>query len=174
MATLRGVMKTKATTIDNFDIKIHERYAQDQIALDKTFIVEPSLISQHFEITGTSSIYASKWEELFELGIRNIPWAAFTPPPRYQKQAKRFFSYRILPTIFVDDEEQDEEEQESEEKKRGREILKKAHAAKKGASEDPFLFERDKTTIINLLQSVLHLNKLLTQVYARKLQYQKG
>lgn len=171
-------MKTKATTIDNFDIKIHERYAQDQVALDKTFIVESALLSAHFEITGTSSIYSSKWEELFELNIRNIPWAAFTPPPRYHKQAKRFFSYRILPTIYVEDEDEEtgEEQQheESEEKKRAKEILKKAHSAKKGASEDPYLFERDKSTIINLLQSVVHLNKLLTQVYSRKLQYQKG
>ena len=44
----------KATTIDNLDMRIHERYAQDQQALDKTFITEAQLLSPSFEKVATS------------------------------------------------------------------------------------------------------------------------
>jgi hypothetical protein len=167
----------KATTIDNLDIKIHERYAQDQKILDRKYITESVLLSPHFEITGTSSIYSSKWEELFEMHIKNIPWAAFCPPPRYQMQAKRFFSYRILPTIYLRDEH-DEEDQNSEDEKNSEnqygEVLKKALQTGKGKKQDSHLFEKDKTAIINMLQSVILLDKLLGQINSRKLQYHKG
>jgi hypothetical protein len=161
------------TTIDNLDIKIHERYAHDQKILDRTFTKETSLLSSHAEIAATSVIYASKWEELFEMGIKNIPWAAFSPPSFYHQKPNRFFSYRLLPSIYVEDENEDEMDEESERKKEN-ELLKKALQAKKGRNQDSSLFERDKTTIISLLKTVVHLNSLLTQVNSRKLQFQKG
>ncbi len=168
----------KATTIDNLDMRIHERYAQDQQALDKTFITEAQLLSPSFEKVATSSIYSSKWEELFEMGVKNLPWAAFSPPPSYTRQPNRFFSYRILPSIFVEASDEDgehdaqEEDQEKEENKN--EILKKALNVIKGKNEDTFLFERDKSAVVTLLQTVLNLNHILTQINSRKLQYQKG
>ena len=161
------------TTIDNLDIKIHERYAQDQKILDRTFTKETSLLSSHAEIAATSVIYASKWEELFETGIRNVPWAVFSPPSFYHQKPHRFFSYRLLPSIYVEDENEEEMDEDSERKKEG-ELLKKALQAKKGRNQDSSLFERDKTAIVSLLKTVVHLNELLTQVNSRKLQFQKG
>jgi hypothetical protein len=161
----------KPTTIDNLDIKTHERYAQDQQIYDKSFITESTLLSPHLEIAATSTIYSSKWEELFEMGTKNIPWAAFSPPA-HQRQTNRFFSYRILPTIFV--AEETDEEEEEEQKKREDEILKKVIRAKKGKNQDPSLFERDRSSILNLLETVRSLNQMLSQINSRKLQYQKG
>ncbi len=166
-------MKTTPTTIDNFDIKVHERYAQDQQVFDKTFILEAQLLSPSFDKVATSAIYSSKWEELFELGMKNAPWAAFSPPPAYARQPNRFFSYRILPSIYVEETDEDGEEEEEEERKEN-EILKKAQEVKKDKNQDSFLFERDKTAVINLLKAVVSLNQLLGQINARKLQYQKG
>jgi uncharacterized protein DUF5399 len=165
----------QATTIDNLDIKIHERYAQDQKVLDKTLLTDAALLSPHLDLAATSISYASKWEELFELGVRNLPWAAFTAPPSFRRQANRFFSFRLLPTIsLLEEDEEEAQDEEEQEKKKESELLKKAIAVQKKKHHDAILFERDKTAIVNLLQMVTHLDQLLSQVNSRKLQYQKG
>ena len=43
-------------TIDNLDIRSHDRYAKDQEALDRKYINESTAIAAHSEILGTSAI----------------------------------------------------------------------------------------------------------------------
>ncbi|MBI2742934.1 MAG: DUF5399 family protein [Chlamydiales bacterium] len=170
----------KATTIDNLDIKTHERYAQDQQSYDKNLLLEASNLSQHFEVVGTSQIYVSKWADLFEMGANNQSWAAFSPPPTEHRQANRFFSFCILPSIPLIDEVENEgegkesDDQEEEQDEPEHELIQRAMQIQKAKNQDSFLFERDKSSIINLLQTVTHLNRLLGQINSRKLQYQKG
>lgn len=177
-------MTTNRMTIDNLDIKAHERYALDQQKLDLRYIDEATLIHPHSEILGVSSIYSSKWEELFEIHKRNISWASFCPPPRYNLQSNRFFTYCIFPSIAVEEERdkedekerEDQEENSEEERKRDRaaSLLEKILSAKKRGAKPADLFEREKTDLIDLLESIKYLNKLLLQINGRKLQYQKG
>lgn len=162
----------KAVTIDNLDIKVHEQYARDQISFDPTYIVDALGISPHFEIAGTSSIYSSKWEELFELAICNIPWAMFAAPPLFTVQRNKYFRYRILPSI-EDFLEEDEEEQEETSFERAA-LLQKILNAKKEKQQSHETFERERSALLNFFQSVKMLDKLLAQINARKLQYQKG
>ncbi len=152
----------RVTTIDNLDLKTHERYAQDQKILDRTFVTDSSLLSPHAEIAATSVIYASKWEELFATGVKNLPWAAFSSPSLYRRKPNRFFSFRVLPTIDIGEEEEEPT------------LLKKARDIKQRENQDASLFERDKGYIVSLLSCVSELNKMLGQINARKLQYQKG
>lgn len=169
----------RAVTIDKLDIKNHERYAKDQQKLDTKYITESTAIGNYSEIVGTSTIYPSNWELLFELQIRNLPWAVFAPPFRYNVQSNRFFSYRILPSIYVDDEEEGEENQDEEEhdhkKERHRaEFLKKISNAQKGVKQSLASFEQEKTAITSLLEKIRYLDKILGQINSRKRQYQKG
>jgi hypothetical protein len=175
----------RPVTIDHLDIKNHERYAQDQVHLDSKYITESISMGSYSEILGTSSIYTSNWETLFDLQIRNIPWANFSPPLKYNLQSNRFFSYQILPTIYVDaDEEKDQEkeilddkEEEEKEKKREskrQEFIKKITNAMKGSKQTLTDFENDKSAIINLLESIKELDRILGQINSRKRQYQKG
>jgi hypothetical protein len=167
----------KAVTIDNFDIKVHERYAQDQFKLEPKYLTETNLVAPHSEITGTSAIYSSKWEELFEIHLRNISWAAFTPPPKYTTQPNKFFTYRILPNIsFEDEREQDdgEQDQQEEKQKKNQELLEKVLKAEKGKSDPVHVFEKDRTAIVSLLEAAKFLNQLLQHIQSKKLQYQKG
>jgi hypothetical protein len=163
----------KAVTIDNLDIKAHEQYARDQVSFDPTYIVDAVGISPHFEIAGTSSIYSSKWEELFELSICNIPWAMFAAPPLFTVQRNKYFRYRILPSIedFFDQEEEEEDEETQFERTV---FLQKVLNAKKEKQQSHEVFERERSALLNFFQSAKVLNKLLAQINARKLQYQKG
>jgi hypothetical protein len=170
----------RGVTIDQLDIKIHERYAKDQEALDPKYITESTAIAAYSEIASTSSIYPSSWELLFDLQVKNIPWASFSPPLRYGVQSNRFFSSQTLPSIYFYDQTEDEEEEpenEEKQKKGGRKrlaLLKKVINRYKRKLQSITDFENQKTAIVNLLESISYLDKLLGQINAKKRQYQKG
>lgn len=159
----------KAVTIDRLDIKDHVRWAQDQEGYDISFVKESLLVAPHPEILGTSVIYPSKFEELFELQKRNLPWAAFAPPKNFQAFSKRFFSYRLFPNIFWEEKDDDEEEEDSQD-----DLIAWIINYQKPDDQNSSLFEQDKSTVLNLLESIKEINDLLKQINARKLQYQKG
>ncbi|MFI5334641.1 MAG: DUF5399 family protein [Chlamydiales bacterium] len=164
----------KATTIDNLDIKIHERYAHDQKVYDRSFVRDASIVTHHADIAATSAIYSSQHEALFELNVKNHAWAHFTPPALYYRARNRFFSYTILPFLSFDEENESNVEEQEEEEEKKNPLKKKTLEAVKGKNQDPSLFERDKSKIIHLLETVDHLNEILGQINAKKLQYQKG
>ena len=166
----------KPVTIDQLDIKDHVRWAQDQEGYDVSFVKESHIIAQHPEILGTSVIYPSKFEELFELQRRNLPWANFSPPRNFHAFSKRLFSYRLFPNIYWNDKEEKEEDEEKEpsEEDSNCDLIQEVIRVKKLENQIQSLFEKDKSAILNLLESIKWVNQLLKQINARKLQYQKG
>jgi hypothetical protein len=160
-------------TIDKLDLKEHVRYAQDQKLLDPVYITESGLVHAHSEITGTSSIYSSQWEILFETQVRNIPWALFSPPNHYRAQARRFFGSYILPTIYWD-ADHNEDQEESEKKNPYLERIYAAIEKEREADTLRDLDVKESNALCNLFESIGFLNTLLAQVNAKKLQYQKG
>jgi hypothetical protein len=165
----------KPVTIDNLSIKIHERYAQDQSLLDPKYITESHSVTTQSEITGTSSIYTSKLEALFEFNLKNCPWASFSPPPRFLFQARRFFSFSLFPYLsFGEEKEREDDEEENEERKEANDLIERARAVDPGKEGSSSAFEKERTSILNLLDTLKHLNGLLKHINARKAQYQKG
>lgn len=158
-------------TIDQIGIDAHKRYAIDQETVESKYVTESSMIPPQLEIAGTSMIYSSKWEELFEMNGNNIPWAAFYPPPNYRTQRNKFFSHALTPNIPWSDENDDQEEGEEgeEEPKKQNESLNAllAELSKR-------IVKSDESALLNLVQSIKMLNNLLKEVNAKKLQYQKG
>lgn len=147
------------TTIDNLDIQSHRDYAATQARLDKLFLKEAKEISPHPEVTGVTSIYASEWAALFGLNLRFLPWAGFLPPPKFTTQSKRFFSYKILPTLPFPGEEKNKEEK----KRQTKELIEKK------ANKSP-----DGAILSELVEMIFTLDDLLGRILAKKLQYHKG
>lgn len=159
----------KAVTIDNLDIKDHLRWARDQEILDIDYVAEASIVAPHPEILGLSAIYPSKFDELFELQNRNQHWASFSPPKNYFLFGRRFFSYRLFFSIHWEDEKEFLEDSEPT-----CDLIQAVSRLKKTSSQTPLLFEKDKSTVLSLLESIRRITKLLEQIHARLLQYQKG
>lgn len=159
----------KAVTIDQLDIKEHIRWAHDQQEYDVTFVTESHLVAPHPEVLGTSAIYASKLEELFELQKRNLPWAFFAQPKNFHLFSRRFFSYRLFPSIYWDDEIEEKDEKLSSDH-----LIQEVLKMKKSPLQTHSLFEKDKNTILNLLETIQGIDQMLKHINARKLQYQKG
>ncbi|MGC1879299.1 MAG: DUF5399 family protein [Rhabdochlamydiaceae bacterium] len=164
----------KAVTIDQLDIKDHVRWAQDQEDYDISFVNESHLVAHFPEILGTSVIYPSKFEELFELQKRNLPWAAFAPPKNFYLFSKRFFSYRLFPNLDWENEKGEEEGKKDSSEEEDFALIQEVTRIKKFANQTQPLFDKDRGTILNLLESIKWINHLLKQINARKLQYQKG
>jgi hypothetical protein len=159
-----------SVTIDQLDLKDHVRWANDQTNFDVSLIKESDLVAHHPEISGTSAIYPSKLEELFEMQKKNLPWAAFETPKNFHMFSRRFFSYRLFPNIYwEEDSEEDKDENDPQQNLKQR-VLNLQNPEDQSQS----LFERDKTAILGLLESIVWINRLLKQINARKLQYQKG
>lgn len=155
-----------SVTIDQLDLKDHVRWANDQSIYDVTFIKDSEIVAHHPEILGTSAIYPSKLDELFEMQKKNLPWAAFESPKNFHMFSRRFFSYRLFPNIYWEEEKTEDEEDTHQ-------SLKQQVIDLQNPDEQS-IFEKDKTVILNLLDSVGWINHLLKQINARKLQYQKG
>lgn len=171
----------KSITIDNLDIKDHVRWAQDQTLLDPVYLSEAQSIAHHSELMGMSSIYESQWETLFEWQKRNVPWASFAPPSKFHLASRRLFSFRLFPTIFWEEneeEEQDEKEGDEGQSEEGDEPTNNLWSQVVNVAafthQPTPLFEKDKSTILNLLESIKDINELIGYISARKLQYQKG
>lgn len=167
-------MPANAVTIDNYDIRFHERYASDQTQLDPIFITDANRVHTHSESARSPVTIFSKWTELFEVHLANHPWAMFLPPPQDHMMRNRFFYYALSPQFhWTHDDEQDNEQQEKEEEQHV-DGYKKKIFAKKSKSLPMAILEKDRTTLLNLIDQMHLLNGLLRDIHARKLQYQKG
>ncbi len=158
-----------AVTIDNLGIKEHLRWAQDQEVLDSVYVTEASVVAPHPEILGMSVIYPSRFEELFDLQKKNQHWASFSPPKNFHLFGRRFFSHRLFPSIDWEDAKDDEREEESQ----GQDLIQALLEIEKGNQHES-LFEKDRATMLGMLQSIKWISQLLKQINGRKLQYQKG
>jgi|GEM_PF-1974765 len=170
----------KPVTIDNLDIKEHIRWAQDRAVLDASYVQESKEIAAHPEITGTSVIFSSQLEELFAWEKGMLPWANFSPPSNISLFHKRLFSYRLFPHISSEEDEEGESEQqkqdEEEEKalRRAKNLIQQVLAIQKTQNQSHSIFEKDKSSILSLLESIRFIDDMLAQISSRKLQYQKG
>lgn len=170
-------------TIDQIDINAHERYARDQIHLDRKIIQDAGAIPQQSEVLTTYAIYFSFWEKLFEWSSKNLPWASFMPPSKYFAQKTRCFAYQLIPAIQSEEDNQEEGSSQEEGADDSSEDERKALLLKEmkekilnlEAKADPKgTVEQDKMTLIKLFDTVADLNGILKEVYSKKLQYQKG
>ena len=170
----RGFM-AEAVTIDNYNVKIHERWATDQEALDPIFVKESNLIPPHSEIAARKASISSKFDELFDTHLHRHPFASFAPPPSYQLMRNRFFTLAISPDFnWAQEMEEDDEEKQRKEEKQQAENYKKRIKREKAMGMPLALFEKDQTALLNLIDSIQTLNSFLREIHGRKLQYQKG
>lgn len=162
-------------TIDNYDVSVHERFAKDQEALEPVFLVESGKIPAHLDIAALDKSLLSKWEALFELDRHRHTFAQFAPPPRYSLMRNRFFSHVVSQEFDWAEEadEEDQEEQRKQEEKRAK-LYKEKIKKTKCSTLPPLLFERERSHLLNLVDSIHLLNGFMREIHGRRLQYQKG
>lgn len=163
----------KRITIDKYDIKEHVRWAKDQAACDSTLVHTHSTAYLYPDAGATSAIYSSELEALFQWERGMQPWANFSPPENLFLFNKRFFSYRLFPHIESTFEEEMKKEEHEEDEKKKKNLIDLIRAFQK--EKDPkALFEKDKKSILSLLEAVKEVDAMLTLIFSSMLRYQKG
>ena len=141
----------KSVTIDRLPARVHERYAQDQNSLDTIYHTEPSRVAAHTESVGMSPIYASQLSTLFHMEPTYAPWAYFCPPPFFSLKRKKCFSHTLIPGVDDDVEQLDID-----------------------TGETSIQSEKQRLALFALLEEMGRVNRMLGQIHAEKMRYQKG
>ena len=150
-------MSIKPRTIDNLGIETSSRYARDQAQLDTKFIED----SRHIrtEVSVVKPYLPTEFEE-YLLPEKPTMWASFAPPPESFTYGQPLFSYQLIPSLGG--YEKLEADTDQFEETLGKPL-------KEGQEE-----ERERKTILKLLQTVNVLDRILRLANARRNQYQRG
>lgn len=169
-------------TIDNLGVDASARYAADVKELETQILKESRIIPRQAEVDVSEPSFTSEFDLLFDSAKRNTPWAKFSMPENYTEQRKRLFTYQIIPSLGP------QEKTESQEKKILAQLKEKADRQnkdrdKESKKEDRSSWEEDvekqeqekeQKVLVQLLKNLLILDKCMTDISARRMQYQKG
>ncbi len=171
-----------ARTIDNLGLDASSRYAEDQKHLDEKIIKEARAIAPQTIIDVTQPVYPTEFEVLFELSKRNIPWAEFAAPKKYNEQKKRLFTHQTIPSLGSPDKKESQIQKiqakvqaQSEKWKEEQDKEPTSDPNKKFLQERKFeQLEKEKKILMKLFDNVLYLDKDITDMNSRRTQYQRG
>ena len=167
-------------TIDNLGVDVSSRYAEDQKLLDEKIIKEARGIAPQTIVDVTQPYYSSEFEALFELGRRNLPWADFQAPAKYNEQKKRLFTHQIIPALGTPDKKDNQTQKiiakaQNHLAKRQQEKDQQKEPKKKFIEErEDLQIDKEKKVLIKLLDCIVYLDKNIADVNSRRSQYQKG
>jgi len=169
-------------TIDNLGIDVSTRYAQDQKHLDDKLLKDARGISQQTLVDVTIPSYASEFDALFGLSKRNLPWADFQAPNRFNEQKKRLFTHQIIPSLGTAEKKESQAQKiiakvqsqmakgQTDKDKEGLKDPKKKFSEQREEQE----LTKEKKILIKLLDCIIYLDKDIGSVNSRRMQYQKG
>ncbi len=162
-------MTVKPRTIDNLGIDTSKRYAQDQAKLDTKFIEESRFIPQKTEVSVLKPYLPTEFEEYLLPGKLTL-WASFEPPPEYFAHAKPLFSYQLIPSIGgYEEQEADTDKLQALEDTIHKQFQEGKQDKREGQEE-----EKERKTLLHLLQTIGKLDRTLSLINARRTQYQRG
>ena len=162
-------------TIDNLGVDASTRYAEDQKRLDPSLIKEARAIPAQAEIEVTTPFFPSELETLLHTAPLQKSWAIFSPPPLYLEQKKRLFTFQSIPSLGSEDKKESQAQKiliklQSLEEQR----LKQGQDSKKKSEDELAHQTQEKEILTTLLQTIIHLDKLIVDINSRRSQYQKG
>ncbi|KAG6559351.1 Family of unknown function (DUF5399) [Candidatus Rhabdochlamydia oedothoracis] len=164
-------------TIDNLGIEVSTRYAEDLRELDQKLLVEARGIQEQTEIEITHPFFLTELEVLLE-PQKQQTWATFTPPKGYFEQKKRFFMFQLIPSLGSEEKHETQTQKilslkTFSRKKRGNQQRQQEQESNRSDPEKEY-HEKEKKILVSVLQTIMHLDKEIQEINARRGQYHKG
>ena len=163
---------TESRTIDNLGIEASVRWAADQEFLDKTLLKDSPFIPKETQIDVYTPFYTNQFDTIFQLQNRHQQWAFFTPPSGYHTQKMRLFTYQIIPSLGTEQLQHAQIQKIRTRKKKPKTKSKTEYQWQEEREEKEEM--RESKTLIDLLEYLANLDKLLSMINARRSQYSKG
>lgn len=162
-------------TIDNLGIEVSTRYAEDLRELDQKLLVEARGIQEQTEIEITHPFFLTELEILLE-PQKQQTWATFTPPQGYSELRKRFFMFQLIPSLGSEEKHETQTQKIVSLKTFSRKKRDDQQQEEESDYSDPEkeYHEKEKKTLISVLQTIMHLDKEIQEINARRGQYHKG
>ncbi|HSX11270.1 MAG TPA: DUF5399 family protein [Chlamydiales bacterium] len=159
----------KPRTIDNMGIETSSRYARDKSTLDSKMIEDARFIPQKTEVSVVKPYVSTEFEMYLAPG-KLILWASFAPPPEYLSYGKPLFSYQLIPSLGgYEKQEADSDKLEALE-----DTINKSFKDRQDEGHEQQEEERERKTLVGLLQTIGRLDRTLTLINSRRNQYQRG
>lgn len=170
-------MSTRSTkTIDNLGIDVYRRYSEDQDTFDEIYIRDSKQVAQQSTLDVFLPIYEQESSTLFDLAGKGQPWALLVPPDKYNEQKRRLFMSQIAPAMGPEErleiQEGRIEEVQKEQKKREKKKQSSHFAWEEEKEEEEIALEAKK--LMDLLQDIAILNRIILAVNAERYRYNKG
>lgn len=164
-------------TIDNLGIEVSTRYAEDLKELDQKLLVEARGIQEQTEIEITHPFFLTELEILLE-PQKQQTWATFTPPKGYFEQKKRFFMFQLIPSLGSEEKHETQTQKiislkTFSRKKRNDQQQEEEQGSDHSDPEKEY-HEKEKKILVSVLQTIMHLDKEIQEINARRGQYHKG
>ncbi len=168
-------------TIDNLGLDASSRYASDQQEFDNKILKEARGIQRQAEVDVTIPSFASEFDTLFDVARRNTPWAQFFMPENYNEQRKRLFTYQIIPSLGPQDKTESQEkkilahlQEQSKKQGDGKKDQRQEDRSSWEDEQERVEEEKEQKILAQLLKNLIMLDKCMSDITARRMQYQKG
>lgn len=165
-------------TIDNLGIEVSTRYAEDLKELDQKLLIEARGIREQTEIEITHPFFLTELEILLE-PQKQQTWATFIPPMGYFEQKKRFFGFQLISSLGSEEKHEKQIQKIISQlktlsrKKRQGDRQNQDNQQEDNNPEKEY-HEKEKKTLVSVLQTIMYLDKEIQEINARRGQYHKG
>jgi len=163
-------MTTNPKTIDNLGFEASVRWASDQDKTDTKIISESKSVPLKTQVATTEPFFSSQIEELFAFNKKNVSFAKFEAPKGYHSHQVPLFTFQLLPSMGTYEKQEANKEKIDAIKKDKEESKKK----KKNQQSEEELKLEEIECVANMLDKIGVLDKYLSMINARRLQYHKG
>lgn len=164
-------------TIDDLGVETSVRWATDQEYLDKTITKESPFVSRQTTVDVSSPFFKSEFDLLFEVKQRYQHWANFFAPKEYMEQKMRLFTFQVIPSLGSEELQlaqmqkiKDKLASSIKERKEKGKVGEFAWQDQKGEEDEM----RESKTLLDLLEYINEIDKLIVAINSRRSQYAKG
>jgi len=172
-------MSTKSTrTIDNLDIQSYIHYEDNRKYFDEESASNARSIASQLSTDVFEPILITDYQRLFELGTKGTTWGLMPPPMMYNDQKGRLFTNQLAPKLGPSElielqmhriEEKRKTERDNHDNKK-----KKNEKSTWEGDEEIKLIDKQATALIDMMQNIQLLNKIMQQITAERYRYTKG
>ncbi len=172
-------MSTRSTrTIDNLDIQSYIHYEDNRKYFDEESANNARSIASQLSTDIFEPILITNYQLLFELGTKGTTWGLMPPPLKYNDQKGRLFTHQLAPKLgpceLIELQMHRIEEKRKTEKDKHDEQKKRQGTSSWEEEEEIKLIEKQAAALIDMMQNIQVLNKIMEQITAERYRYTKG
>ena len=172
-------MSTRSTkTIDDLGIQSYLHYEENRKYFDEEFAVNSRSIASQLSTDIFEPILVSDYQILFELNTKGATWSLMPPPPKYNDQKGRLFTHQLAPKLGpyellelqmnrIEDKRKAEKDKQEEERNQHQ---KPSWEGEEEAKQ----IDKEANTLIDMMQNIQLLNKIMSEITSERYRYSKG